>query len=716
MCTIISLQLKAYVQRQSIFPLVDNTYSAKAVNNATFKNLLQKNGHQITEIVISLQCILIVLILVAVVTVVAVYGCSHKWCKRLQKIPIVNVYFRKKQASILAVTIVSNVIISYIIALDIAALARRKHPFNTHVLDIYNTDQPELDDPFRLLYEIPGIVIAFDALGAFFSIVMTIAVSIIFHVCPECLILLISRNSFFVLCLSTLGFISCIVTHIPFVAIAYLNDAYHAGSIFVYYTITVLVLFAVVEQLIASRQNKISFDHDAISLEDTKWFLRKGFLHFVSEPDNTSQLELHGEEEFNFLRVRSGQIKFDFKKVDTKIILDIEDGELNIEHSNTASEFLRKVNEQESKIITLDAKNILPTACMKSFTFSYLKPIQGQKLTVHKVTIPTDINEPIKVELGRTNLTLKRANQVRDRCLGCSCGWYTTLLVAIALASLLAIVAILTSYFIIIPINRSISDAPNRLVGIYESAIVLVGAYIAYKAFFKAKKYLESSVVNRNNPINPNSKDSTERWKEMSEEEKVAQFYDVIVDIIVDKNNQCRQQDTLQPNGQPQGTQPRDVHIGNRSNTWPAAGTAPGGQPETGSTTSTTADGKPTDSGYTQPATATCEKAPGIPPANVTGEAAHQGEGQLGTGLTTSTAAGALDKHTEYSQPATAILGEAGKGQSAAATEGGQHDITQPGTTEQDENREVNATQESREDTPPLSSNSVAERTPLLNT
>jgi hypothetical protein len=151
--------------------------------------------------------------------------------------------------------------------------------------------------------------------------------------------------------------------------------------------------------------------------------------------------------------------------------------------------------------------------------------------------------------------------------------------------SLLSITAILTCYFVIIPINRSISDAPNRLIGIYESAIVLVGAFIAYKAFFKAKKYLESSVIKRENPIiNPNKKDSTERWKEMSEEEKLAQFYDVIVDIIVDKKlSQCQQQDTPQANtNHIEGTQPRTAHTGVRSNTLPATGTTPGGQSETG--------------------------------------------------------------------------------------------------------------------------------------
>jgi hypothetical protein len=352
-----SLQLKAHVQGQSIFPLIDNTYSAKAVNKDTLDKMLRSHGSKITEIVVSLQCLLFVFILVAVITVAIAHGCSHKWYKTLQKISTANVHLRTKQASILAVVIVSYVIISYIIALDIAALARHDRPFNDHVLAIYNKNQ---SGP---IYNIHFIVSAFDFLGALFLLGMTI-VSIILHVRP-CQNCSVCCNTFFFLVLSTLGLICCIVTHVPFIAIAYLNDAYHAGSIFAFYTIISLILFAVVELLIVSCQKKFDFEDDTSSSQS-------------------------------------------------------------------------------------------------------------------------------------------------DRCLDCPCGWCTTSVVGIAMASLLSITAILTCYFVIIPINRSISDAPNRLVGVYESAILLVGAYIAYKAFFTAKslRYLERSVINQENPIIPNQNHS----------------------------------------------------------------------------------------------------------------------------------------------------------------------------------------------------------------
>jgi hypothetical protein len=659
-----------------------------------------------------------------------------------------NVYLKQKQAIIIGVALVSYLLIAYIIALDFAALLYRNNPPSSIIKNIHFNNGT--GDPFTLLYEIPTIVIVLDWIfGVFLCFCCLILVAVISALlgCHDNLKKIKCWdedccNPFFPLCLSTLGFLFCIVTHLPFIAIAYLNDAYHAGSIFVYYTIITLILFAVVEQMIVSCLSKLKPFKKVIQLQESVWEFNSGELHVESGKDVLVLPLLEGE--CNVIKVSEGKVELRNKRVESGIDLVIASGTLKFRDTvskpapQSISQFLTGLSQQQEQKLTLAVQKPLPKAYVTLrddetvHIFSGLIPANDQALKVCHVDCTQ--GDVFTLTLSETELSLLQTGKFHETCNNCCCkrcGYYandawiggTTVAIAVLILFMIGIVAVLTGYFVIIPINRSISDAPNRLIGIYESAIVLVGAYIAYKAFFKAKKYLENSIINRENPLTQESKD---KWKDMSDEEKLAEFYSAVVDIIVDKKSRCQQQDTPQPNtntvsvsGQPQGTQPRDVHIRKRSNTWPAVGTAPGGQPETGSTTSTTADGKPyTDSVYTQPATATCEKAPGIPPANVTGEAevcTHQGEGQPGTGLTTSTAAGARGKHTEYSQPATAI-GEAGKGQPAAATEGGQRDITQPGTAEQDESRAVNATQENREDTPPLSSNGVAERIPLLKT
>ncbi len=793
------MQLKAYVQRQSIFPLIDSTYSAKAVNDTILNDILKGNGKRITAIIVSLPFVMIVIIIIFLIVVIPVCKHTHRWPKMLKKLATFNIYLKQKQAVIIGAAIISYLLIAYIIALDIATLVYRENPPNSIINKIHHRNGA--GNPFTLLYEIPIIVIVLDfVLGVVLCCFLMMLVTSVLFCCDE---YGDYSNPYFFLCLSIFGFVFCIITHLPFIAIAYLNDAYHAGSIFIYYIIVILILFAVVEQVLVFCLSTSKLKPSGeIQLQGSKWHFESGELHILAaDVDQQEEVEHQSgtnnkllamklsldtkEDNDNRIKVSQGKVGVHFRSVDSEIVLQIKKGTFRFkgckavieeskldgkpkktkakcgicasekepkEHKKRLTTFLERLqSERERKIILRDS--VLPTADVKNLiiksdkketetwlTFSGLKPVKGQELKLG------DIDSTKKtVQIVETELTLQKVGKIRKLCCRKSCttncrilyksfcctmfgtnrvkndcwSYFFVFIIGVLVLFIIGIVAVLTSYFVIIPINRSISDAPNRLVGIYESAIVLVGAYIAYKAFFKAKKYLESSVIKRENPLTRESKD---KWKDMSDEEKLAEFYSAVVDIIADKKSKCQQQDTLQPNtntvpvnGQPQGTPPRDEHIGKRSNAWPTAGTAPGGQPETGSTTSSAAGRKPTDSVYTQPATAICEKVPGIQPANVTGEAADQGEGQLGTGLTTSTAAGALDKHTEYSQPATAI-GEAGKGQSAAATEGGQRDITQPGTAEQDENREVNATQESREDTPPLSSNSVAERTPLLNT
>ena len=121
-----------------------------------------------------------------------------------------------------------------------------------------------------------------------------------------------------------------------------------------------------------------------------------------------------------------------------------------------------------------------------------LKPKQEQKLNIlpdlEDVTDGenNDKTKILIVKLAKTTLHLQKAGKLQYaffRSWGCgakknSCLWslITFGIVALVVFFTLGVVIILTCYFVIIPINRSISDAPNRLVGIYESAIVLVGA------------------------------------------------------------------------------------------------------------------------------------------------------------------------------------------------------------------------------------------------
>ena len=544
------MQLKLYVQKQAVLASIDNTYSAKAVNHKLLENILENNGNEITNIIVSLQCVMIVFVVIIVTTVMIFQHCSHKWPKRLQQLSTVNKYLKKKQAAIIGVAIIGFLFTLYVIALDSAALGKRDNPLKPAVINDSTGIHFKRDfkDPFTLLYEIPVIVLFFDLLGFLFSSVMILLslYSMCFSASDyscQC------GNTFLYLCLSTLGFICSLVTHLPFIAIAYLNDAYHAGSIFIYYTIIVLISFALVEQLVVSCLKKVfdahSFEKD-IDFKGT-WELSKGLLHVLGHNLHQQPWKHQLKLQSGTLEISSSKVRMDFEKIDSDITLEIVTGTLVFtvgkNHDYNSATLLC------AETITLDSKK-LPTIQQRDnpdLKFIGLTPAQNQQFKIQKIP---DLNNTKKFTIGKTTLKLQKTGKVKYSS-SCICGcdvlqikalWclITSGVTLFVILFTLAVVGILTCYFVIIPINRSISDAPNRLIGIYESAIVLIGAYIAYKAFFRAKKYLEKSVISRDNPLT--NKKSKDEWKSLSEEEKLAEFYDVIVDIIVDKRNKCQVQ------------------------------------------------------------------------------------------------------------------------------------------------------------------------------
>jgi hypothetical protein len=90
----------------------------------------------------------------------------------------------------------------------------------------------------------------------------------------------------------------------------------------------------------------------------------------------------------------------------------------------------------------------------------------------------------------------------------------------------------ITAALVIIPISKAFSDVPNRLLGFYQTAIILIGAYLVYRNFFKKKPTLDLVVKEREQMIPTDTVDSTETWNQLSKDERVEQFYKRFVDII----------------------------------------------------------------------------------------------------------------------------------------------------------------------------------------
>ena len=97
---------------------------------------------------------------------------------------------------------------------------------------------------------------------------------------------------------------------------------------------------------------------------------------------------------------------------------------------------------------------------------------------------------------------------------------------------LLCLIVLVTAILVIIPINNAFSDAPNRRIGFYQSVLVLIGAYFAYKKFFKKRPSLHSAVNHREKFIRLEEGDNEDDWQQMSKNERVNAFYSKIVDIV----------------------------------------------------------------------------------------------------------------------------------------------------------------------------------------
>ena len=100
------------------------------------------------------------------------------------------------------------------------------------------------------------------------------------------------------------------------------------------------------------------------------------------------------------------------------------------------------------------------------------------------------------------------------------------------------LIGMTTAALVVVPISRAFSDAPNRLAGFYETLIVVVGAYFAYISFFNMKPTLEAAVKKREQHILQRKKDTD--WKQLSDDGKVEEFYDYVVDLVVLQQNAVR--------------------------------------------------------------------------------------------------------------------------------------------------------------------------------
>ena len=145
---------------------------------------------------------------------------------------------------------------------------------------------------------------------------------------------------------------------------------------------------------------------------------------------------------------------------------------------------------------------------------------------------------------GECRLLLKESELVgkEPRCMCCTkclssisgaaiCFISATIVMILLFLSLLGVLAF---YFVLIPINMSISNAADRLVGIYQSFFVIVGALFAYKTLFKSPEPsgIEEALKERKKPLTDPEGPQGAQWASLSDKEKLNEFYGIVVDIV----------------------------------------------------------------------------------------------------------------------------------------------------------------------------------------
>ena len=75
------------------------------------------------------------------------------------------------------------------------------------------------------------------------------------------------------------------------------------------------------------------------------------------------------------------------------------------------------------------------------------------------------------------------------------------ILLGASLLFLLGLVVTTACYFVLIPINRAVTDTPSRMLSIYQSGGFLIGSFIVYKVirYFYSKKHEEEEEVTLKN-------------------------------------------------------------------------------------------------------------------------------------------------------------------------------------------------------------------------
>ena len=412
--------------------MLSDTYNAKAYNKESLMTLLNKNAKHTSNIIICTAIFVISLPAIIITIMLVTFFCSksHRGSQWVHKV-------KRNQSVVVSLTLLSGIANLYIFSLDIAALVYWHHCLDDEEVKLFHDF-----DIKRNLGPLVFITIV-DISCTFVLLPLIVFFSICVHLYKVSKSTntkhksLNSDHTFIILSLAVLCPLFSTIVHSPYIAIAYLNDSYHASSIFIYYTVLGYIFFGVA------------------------WL----FFHWCQHHCNNSQ-ESTSETATGQLDNGGGDTPGEEEK-QTYYCCGL------ITHKATNQRDGGETAGQTEKPIYY---------CCGRITYKARDQGDGggetpqnnekQRCCCYVLTTSEELDE-------RENV----------KC----CGIYVALMtfLFIALFFLLGLVVVITCYFVLIPINKAISDAPSHILSIYQSGGFLIGSFIVYRIlvyFYKKDK------------------------------------------------------------------------------------------------------------------------------------------------------------------------------------------------------------------------------------
>ena len=542
---IICKQLKDFVQYKEYNPEIGDSYFATSEKDEDTDDNILKPCIGILIILFFIVGSFLVILITLILMVIYLY--TKRWDRKLTKISESIKSNKASKSKIVGIAFTSWILYIYIVILDLLAV---------------NTKHTSIQVP-DMLPVLLIIVLVVDCIAMFIIICALVCILsiIICSLCDCCkkrkdekrysLCKLYKKSEYLFLALSTLGPMLSLLIHIPYIAIAFLNDAYHASSIFVAYTVIAFILFGAVELTYGTCQRAL------IESKYTKIKLKK--ILFEEKLVNLMAKRVSGNGSIRSVRLDNVKIAFNSKEetaLKLEYYLTIKEQKLKIDSititsdqqpqewdtfknnlSNAKLDIEHNISDGESDQVT---RKCTTKYGNDQTSQSSVELLINKTVKQLEVTAVTEVGMCIKLKEATLDIQGGKLLELpNNSCLCCAkTNWHIICIFGTLIPSfvviLLLLIAMVTAVLVTIPVHNAFSDAPNRLVGFYQIVVVFVGAYVLYRSFFKRQPTIETAVEDRMEHVDPNTEDGNDhdKWKQLSKEERVAEFYTRVVDIV----------------------------------------------------------------------------------------------------------------------------------------------------------------------------------------